>query len=96
MLVEETETKIDEMDQVVYISLSLSLYELLDNASERKPMKEWLIYLQEEVEMEDIEPVIDIDAPDANNPFAVVEYVEELYAFHRTMEVVALPLLLAC
>ncbi|KAJ9703893.1 hypothetical protein PVL29_005255 [Vitis rotundifolia] len=58
MLVEQTETKIDEMNQV------------------------------EEVEMEDIdgEPIMDIDGPDARNPLAVVEYVEDLYAYYRRME----------
>lgn len=52
-------------------------------------MKEWPKYLQEEVEMEDIdgEPIMDIDGPDARNPLAVAEYVEELYAYYRRMEV---------
>ncbi|KAJ0097829.1 hypothetical protein Patl1_29243 [Pistacia atlantica] len=42
----------------------------------------------EEVEMEDIdeEPVVDIDGCDAKNPLAVVEYVEDLYAYYRKME----------
>lgn len=59
MLVEQTETKIDEMNQV------------------------------EEVEMEDIdgEPIMDIDGPDARNPLAVAEYVEELYAYYRRTEI---------
>lgn len=44
---------------------------------------------QEEVEMEDIneEPIVDIDGCDAKNPLAVVEYVEDLYAYYRKMEV---------
>ncbi|XP_022775483.1 G2/mitotic-specific cyclin-2-like isoform X2 [Durio zibethinus] len=43
----------------------------------------------EEVEMEDIlveEPSVDIDGCDAKNPLAVVDYVEDLYAFYRKME----------
>lgn len=36
---------------------------------------------------EDAEPVMDIDGPDAKNPLAVVEYVDELYAYYRRMEV---------
>ncbi|KAK4360488.1 hypothetical protein RND71_019440 [Anisodus tanguticus] len=42
-----------------------------------------------EVEMEDIfeEALIDIDSDDANNPFAVVDYVGDLYANYRKMEV---------
>ncbi|KAJ0041336.1 hypothetical protein Pint_28645 [Pistacia integerrima] len=44
----------------------------------------------EEVEMEDIdeEPVVDIDGCDAKNPLAVVEYVEDLYAYYKKMECV--------
>ena len=39
--------------------------------------------------MEDIveEPIVDIDGRDAKNPLAVVEYVEDLYAYYRKMEV---------
>lgn len=39
--------------------------------------------------MEDImeEPVLDIDTSDANNPLAVVEYIEDLYAYYRKVEV---------
>ena len=39
--------------------------------------------------MEDIaaKPIVDIDACDAKNPLAVVEYVEDLYAYYRKMEV---------
>ncbi|KAI4327829.1 hypothetical protein L6164_020246 [Bauhinia variegata] len=42
----------------------------------------------EEIEMEDIveEPIVDIDSCDANNPLAVVDYVEDLYAYYRKME----------
>ncbi|XP_014521177.1 G2/mitotic-specific cyclin-1 [Vigna radiata var. radiata] len=42
----------------------------------------------EEVEMEDIidETVLDIDICDANNPLAVVDYIEDLYAYYRKME----------
>ncbi|KAL2988361.1 hypothetical protein AAZX31_11G082700 [Glycine max] len=44
----------------------------------------------EEVEMEDIieeETVLDIDTCDANNPLAVVDYIEDLYAHYRKLEV---------
>lgn len=39
--------------------------------------------------MEDIfeEPVVDIDVSDTKNHLAVVEYVEDLYAHYRKMEV---------
>lgn len=39
--------------------------------------------------MEDIfeEALIDIDSDDTNNPLAVVDYVEDLYANYRKMEV---------
>ncbi|EOX90684.1 Transducin family protein / WD-40 repeat family protein isoform 3 [Theobroma cacao] len=42
----------------------------------------------EEIEMEDIveEPVVDIDGSDAKNPLAVVDYVEDMYAYYRKME----------
>ncbi|XP_054825160.1 G2/mitotic-specific cyclin-1-like [Prosopis cineraria] len=42
----------------------------------------------EEVEMEDIteEPIVDIDSGDANNPLAVVDYVEELHEYYRKTE----------
>ncbi|CAA2972573.1 G2/mitotic-specific cyclin-2-like isoform X2 [Olea europaea var. sylvestris] len=42
----------------------------------------------EEVEMKDIfeETIMDIDSCDAKNPFAVVDYVEDLYAYYRKME----------
>ncbi|KAE9596550.1 hypothetical protein Lal_00007819 [Lupinus albus] len=42
----------------------------------------------EEVEMEDIieEPLLDIDSSDANNPLAVVDYIEDLYAHYRKIE----------
>ncbi|KAG6387693.1 hypothetical protein SASPL_152885 [Salvia splendens] len=42
----------------------------------------------EEVEMEDIfeDTSTDIDACDAKNPFGVVDYVEDLYAYYKKME----------
>ncbi|XVF16012.1 hypothetical protein REPUB_Repub09cG0205300 [Reevesia pubescens] len=42
----------------------------------------------EEVEMEDIveETIVDIDGCDLKNPLAVVEYVDDLYAYYRKME----------
>ncbi|XP_022133019.1 LOW QUALITY PROTEIN: G2/mitotic-specific cyclin-2-like [Momordica charantia] len=43
----------------------------------------------DEVEMEDIEEeaVIDIDSRDTKDPLAVVEYIDELYAYYRKAEV---------
>lgn len=48
---------------------------------------------QEEVEMEDIEeePVIDIDSRDKKDQLAVVEYIDDLYAFYRKSEVKNVP-----
>ena len=42
--------------------------------------------------MEDItdehdDPVIDIDGVDSTNPLAVVDYVDDLYAHYRKLEV---------
>lgn len=49
---------------------------------------DWTI-LQEEIEMEDIfeETGTDIDGGDATDPLAVVEYVEDIYAYYKKMEV---------
>lgn len=41
--------------------------------------------------MEDIvEPIVDIDGSDRKNPLAVVDYIEDLYAYYRKMEVCSL------
>lgn len=41
--------------------------------------------------MEDVvvpeEPILDIDVSDSKNTLAAVEYVQDLYAFYRKMEV---------
>ena len=39
--------------------------------------------------MEDIavEQVVDIDSVDKNNPLAVVEYIDDLYAYYKRTEV---------
>ncbi|XP_010467538.1 PREDICTED: cyclin-B2-1-like [Camelina sativa] len=58
-----------------------------DEATLDQPMPE--ADLMEEIEMEDVtveEPVLDIDVLDAKNSLAAVEYVQDLYAFYRTME----------
>ncbi|XP_057966323.1 G2/mitotic-specific cyclin-2-like [Malania oleifera] len=41
-----------------------------------------------EVEMEDVaeEPILDIDSCDMGNPLAVVEYVDDIYAYYRENE----------
>lgn len=36
---------------------------------------------------EDDEPIVDIDIGDKANPLAVVDYVDDIYAFYRKMEV---------
>ncbi|KAJ4702281.1 Cyclin [Melia azedarach] len=42
----------------------------------------------EEVEMEDVaeEPVMDIDSEEKKNPLAVVEYIDDIYAFYKKAE----------
>lgn len=38
--------------------------------------------------MEDFEdPIVDIDSRDSQNPLAVVEYVDDIYAFYSKSEV---------
>lgn len=48
-----------------------------------------------EVEMEDIseEPVVDIDSCDMKNPLAVVEYIDDIYAYYKRAEVLTSVLL---
>lgn len=44
--------------------------------------------------MEDIDDeedsVVDIDSPDKNNPLAVVEYIDDMYAYYKKTEVMTL------
>ncbi|KAE8724738.1 Cyclin-B2-4 [Hibiscus syriacus] len=41
-----------------------------------------------DIEMEDMEEsIVDIDCSDSNNPLAVVEYVDEIYAYYKKTEV---------
>ncbi|KAK8987399.1 hypothetical protein V6N11_027151 [Hibiscus sabdariffa] len=41
-----------------------------------------------DIEMEDMEDsIIDIDCSDSNNPLAVVEYVDDIYAYYKEIEV---------
>jgi len=41
--------------------------------------------------MEDIdEPILDIDSPDKNNPLAVTEYIDDIYAYYKNVEVSSL------
>lgn len=43
--------------------------------------------MDEEVEMEDIDgPILDIDSGDQNNPLAVTEYVDDIYAYYKKVE----------
>ncbi|KAL2551218.1 Cyclin-B2-1 [Forsythia ovata] len=66
----------DVEDQPVSMSLELSETEIIEKDQ------------MEEVEMEDIfeETIIDIDGCDAKNPLAVVDYVDDLYAYYKKME----------
>lgn len=43
--------------------------------------------------MEDVdeEPIIDIDSADKSNPLAVVEYIDDLYAHYKRIEVLSVP-----
>lgn len=42
--------------------------------------------------MEDVdeEPILDIDSGDKTNPLAVVEYIDDLYAHYKRIEVTEL------
>ncbi|KDP36793.1 hypothetical protein JCGZ_08084 [Jatropha curcas] len=40
----------------------------------------------DEVEMEDVDEMVDIDLCDKKNPLAVVEYIDDLYAFYKKAE----------
>ena len=52
-------------------------------------MMEEIERMEEEIEMEDSveEPVMDIDGSDNKNSLAVVEYIDEIYAYYRKTEV---------
>lgn len=52
-------------------------------------MMEEIERMDEEIEMEDLveEPVIDIDGSDNSDSLAVVEYIDEIYAYYRKTEV---------
>ncbi|KAE9612903.1 putative cyclin B3, G2/mitotic-specific [Lupinus albus] len=75
IFIDDDESKSTE-DQSVPMSLEQT--EVLHNEPDQ----------MEEVEMEDIdeEPLLDIDSSDANNPLAVVDYIEDLYAHYRKFE----------
>ncbi|CAH8390338.1 unnamed protein product [Eruca vesicaria subsp. sativa] len=71
----------DEEEATLDHPMPMSLEKPYTSITEAGPM--------EEVEMEDViveEPILDIDVPDAKNSLAAVEYVQDLYAFHRKME----------
>ncbi|KAJ0265381.1 Cyclin-B2-2 [Hirschfeldia incana] len=42
--------------------------------------------MEEDVTVEEEEPILDIDVSDAKNSLAAVEYVQDLYSFYRKME----------
>ncbi|CAK9178323.1 unnamed protein product [Ilex paraguariensis] len=52
-------------------------------------MLEEIYRMDKEVEMEDIEeeePIVDIDNTDKKNPLAVVEYIDDIYAYYKKAE----------
>lgn len=51
-------------------------------------MLEEIDRMDKEVEMEDIaeDPIVDIDIDDKKNPLAVVEYIDDLYAYYKKVE----------
>ncbi|KAK2995084.1 hypothetical protein RJ640_020724 [Escallonia rubra] len=51
-------------------------------------MLEEIDRMDEEVEMEDLneEPIMDIDSADKKNPLAVVEYIDDIYAYYKKAE----------
>ncbi|CAH8262592.1 unnamed protein product [Arabidopsis lyrata] len=72
---------VDEEEATLDHPMPMSLERPFTSIIEADPM--------EEVEMEDVtveEPIFDIDVSDAKNSLAAVEYVQDLYAFYRTME----------
>lgn len=48
--------------------------------------------------MEDIaeEPYVDIDGADEKNPLAVVEYIDDIYAYYKKVEVFQILTLTIC
>ena len=94
MFVQHTESILEEIDEMVvafpqiYFDIKQN-YALLCKENVARSAFEFVIFLQEEVEMEDIddEPVVDIDSSDKKNTLAVVEYVEDLYAYYKKVEV---------
>ncbi|KAL8532120.1 hypothetical protein ACS0TY_008656 [Phlomoides rotata] len=81
MSLEHSEIEMKEKDQMV--CTLFSLFDFLESCEYFK-----LGTLQKEIEMEDIfeETGTDIDGGDATDPLAVVEYVEDLYAYYKKME----------
>ncbi|KAK9748486.1 hypothetical protein RND81_02G060700 [Saponaria officinalis] len=52
-------------------------------------MLEEIDRMDEEVEMEDVdvdEPIMDIDRRDKDNPLAVTEYIDDIYAYYKKVE----------
>ncbi|XP_009591707.1 G2/mitotic-specific cyclin-2-like isoform X2 [Nicotiana tomentosiformis] len=72
----------------VYEDVPIIDVEEYEAAAKDQPVPMSLEQTQMEIEMEDIfeESVIDIDSNDAKNTLAVVDYVEDLYAYYSKME----------
>ncbi|WMV27826.1 hypothetical protein MTR67_021211 [Solanum verrucosum] len=54
-------------------------------------MMEEIDRMDEEIEMEDAEDwsIVDIDSPDKKNSLAVVEYIDDIYAYYKKAEIVS-------
>nr|XP_016457127.1 PREDICTED: G2/mitotic-specific cyclin-2-like [Nicotiana tabacum] len=54
-------------------------------------MMEEIDRMDEEIEMEDVEdwPIVDIDSADKKNTLAVVEYIDDIYAYYKKTEVLS-------
>lgn len=87
MSLEQTESMHSEVDQMVFVYLFVSNFQI--HFKFELVIDSVIGMLQEEVEMEDImeEPVMDIDTPDAKNPLAVVDYIQDLYSYYSKVEV---------
>ncbi|XP_057968410.1 G2/mitotic-specific cyclin-2-like [Malania oleifera] len=96
-LLEEKSKKPSTSAQVLDVVEGRNLLIYVDEENEVKDQPEPMFLEQavedetgqmEEVEMEDIfeDPVMDIDGCDVKNSLAVVDYVDDIYAFYKKME----------
>ncbi|KAL2522277.1 Cyclin-B2-4 [Forsythia ovata] len=64
-------------------------YDVPMSVQHTEAMLEEIDRMDAEIEMEDIdgeEPVVDIDSFDKKNPLAVVEYIDDIYAYYKKTE----------